>query len=275
MVECTALGMRHLAAQPISDAADARTSPRIRRSILIEGTTPSREEILACYRPIRTSIQAVLAEAVKQCKKPDLDRAAKHLDLMDQEQIDDEAIFDMLCDVALFEPNQRGRRVMDRFIHKHVETLSPTDRKIARKLAAAFFSIFLVADWHEAGGVWLDDLLNPGRRIWLMDEGLEASASEGLLIAMRVFDAGPFHAGFGIVVQPDAEAVTLCVEAAAHEQPLPVRHSLAAALYGDAIAEASLVPISGADVLAVHATMNDGANPPPPKSKRARTKQSP
>ncbi|SDA15696.1 hypothetical protein SAMN02799622_01372 [Methylobacterium sp. UNC378MF] len=107
-----------------------------------------------------------------------------------------------------------------------------------------------------------------------MDEGLEASASEGLVIAMRVFDAGPFYAGFGIVVQPDAEAVTLCVEAAAHGQPLPVRHSLAAALYGDAIAEASLIPISSADVMAILATMNDGANPPSRRSKRARPKRS-
>lgn len=117
--------------------------------------------MLACYRPIRASIQAALLEAVKQCKKPDLDRAAKHLDLIDEEQLNDEANFAMLCDVALFEPNQRGRRVMDAFLQKHVETLSPTAREMVRKLAAAFFSIFRVADWHEAGGVWLDDLLKP------------------------------------------------------------------------------------------------------------------
>lgn len=235
---------------------------------MTEGTTPSREEILACYRPIRASIQAVLTEAVKQCKKLDFDRAAKHLDLIDQEQLDDEATFAMLCDIALFEPNQRGRRVVDGFLDKRLCALPPPDRNVAHKLASAFFSMFRVAGWHEAGGVWLDDLLKPGRRIWLMDESLEASASEGLVIAMRVFDAGPFYAGFGIVVHPDAEAVTLCVGAASHGQPLPVRHSLAAALYGDAIAEVSLIPISSADVMAVLATMNDRAALPSPKSKR-------
>ncbi|MGU3469134.1 hypothetical protein ACLBXO_30245 [Methylobacterium sp. C33D] len=240
---------------------------------MIEGTTPSREEILACYRPIRASIQAVLAEAVKQCKKPDLDRAAKHLDLIDPEQLDDDSTFAMLCDVALFEPNQRGRRVIDSFLDKRLGALLLADRHVARKLAAAFFSIFRVADWHEAGGVWLDDLLKPGRRLWLMDEGLEASASEGLVIAMRVFDAGPFYAGFGIIVQPDAEAVTLCIKAVSHGQPLPVRHSLAAALYGDAIAEVSPIPISSADVMAVLATMTDAAALPSPKPKRARPKR--
>lgn len=44
----------------------------------------AREDVLAQYYPIRASIQSVLREAVGYCRKPDFDRAAKHLDLWEQ-----------------------------------------------------------------------------------------------------------------------------------------------------------------------------------------------
>ena len=205
-----------------------------------ETILPTREAILARYRPIRTSIQTALAAAVKHCRKPETDRAAKHLDLVDREQLKDEETAAMLFDVALFEPNQRGRRAFDSFLDKRIGTLDAASQDVARRLGTAFFSIFRVAGRHEIAGVWLEDMLAPNQRLWLLDESLEISASEGLVIAMRVFDSGPFHAGFGIVVQPDAEAVAFCTSAAARGEPLPVRHSLAAALYGDDIARSAV-----------------------------------
>ncbi|HYF07908.1 MAG TPA: hypothetical protein VD970_09820 [Acetobacteraceae bacterium] len=47
---------------------------------------------------------------------------------------------------------------------------------------------------------------------------------------MRLFDAGPFHAGFGILAAPDEEALDLCLSAKARGGPLPFRHSLAGRL---------------------------------------------
>ncbi len=67
------------------------------------------------------------------------------------------------------------------------------------------------------------------------------------------FDAGPFYAGFGIVVQPDAEAPSFWTAAIIRGQPFPVRHSRAAALCGDAIPGATL-PVSigtGAPLIAL------------------------
>jgi hypothetical protein len=200
----------------------------------------SRKAVLAQYYPIRASIQSVLRQAVGSSRKPDFDRAATDLDLWDQKQLDNSPVFDILCDIALMEPNQRGRRVYDRFLEDGAVHLDAGDQEIARRMAAASFSIFQVTGWHDAAGVWLDDLLVAGRRLWLVDEGLEASAPEGLTIAMRVFDAGPFHAGFGIVVMPDPELIEFCAAAASRGQPLPVRRSLAAAFYGEAIARAAL-----------------------------------
>jgi hypothetical protein len=131
------------------------------------------------------------------------------------------------------------------------EALAPPDRAVAQRLGAAFFSLFRVADWHEAGGVWVEDRLDGDRRLWLMDEGLEASASEGMTIGLRIFDAGPFHAGLGLIADPDPEMAAFCIAAATRGTPLPVRHSLAAALYGDAIRDATVPALLGSMMDAV------------------------
>jgi hypothetical protein len=192
----------------------------------------TRSAVLTQYRPIRAGIQRVLRLAANACKRADLTRAVKQVAPWAEELSDEEAA-DMIVDVALFEPNQRGRRAFERFLAEKGEQLEPVDRALAQSMTRAFFSMFRVAERHEAAGLWLEDLLDENRRLWLVDKGLEASAPEGDVLGMRLFDAGPFHAGFGIIVAPDEDTIAFCVEAKARGGPLPVRHSLAATLYGD------------------------------------------
>jgi hypothetical protein len=191
-------------------------------------------EVLAQYRPIRAGIRRVLREAAKACGRADLDRAVRQVaPWAEAAEIEDDETAEMLVDVALFEPNQRGRRAFDRFLADRGERLGAADRALAERMTGAWFSVFRVAGRHEAAGLWLEDLLAGDRRLWLVDEALEASAPEGAILGMRLFDAGPFHAGFGIIVEPDAETLDFCLGARARGAPLPFRHSLAATLYGD------------------------------------------
>jgi hypothetical protein len=69
----------------------------------------------------------------------------------------------------------------------------------------------------------------------MLTEPLETSATEGTVFSTRLFDAGQFHAGFGITVQPDEETIGMCVQTKMHTGRLPFRHSHAATLYGDAL----------------------------------------
>ncbi|HYZ32899.1 MAG TPA: hypothetical protein VE684_11545 [Crenalkalicoccus sp.] len=194
----------------------------------------TRAEVLAQYRPIRVGIRRVLREATKACGRADLNRAVKQVaPWAEAAELEDEDTAEMLVDVALFEPNQRGRRAFDRFLAENGERLTPVDRALAGRMAGAWFSIFRVAGRHEAAGLWLEDMLAGNRRLRLMDEALEASAPEGAILGIRLFDAGPFHAGFGIIVQPDDETLDFCLAAQERGAPLPFRHSLAATLYGD------------------------------------------
>jgi len=193
----------------------------------------TRAEALAQYGPIRAGIRRVLREATGACGRTDLNRAVRQVAPWAEEELSDEETTEMLIDVALFEPNQRGRRAFDRFLAKRGERLGAADRALAERMAGAWFSIFRVAGRHEAAGLWLEDMLERDRQLWLVDEALEAPAPEGTILGMRLFDAGPFHAGFGIIVAPDEETLDFCSEAKARGAPLPFRHSLAAMLYGD------------------------------------------
>ena len=97
----------------------------------------NREDVLALYRPIRASIQCVLRMAVPVCSRADWTRAAKQLGLWAEGQVlvDDDDQIDMLADVALFEPNQRGRRSFDHFLEKTAQQLAPPDLALAHRMA--------------------------------------------------------------------------------------------------------------------------------------------
>ena len=50
---------------------------------------------------------------------------------------------------------------------------------------------------------------------------------------MRLFDAGEFHVGFGIVAPSDDETTQFSIQGMTQNGRVPFRHSLAATLYGD------------------------------------------
>jgi hypothetical protein len=200
----------------------------------------TRDEVLAQYRPMRAGIQRVLRLAPAALRPADLRRALKQVAPWAEAEEDlPDGATDMLVDVALFEPNQSGRRAFDRFLAKEGRQLDAANRALAADMAAAWFSIFHLTGRHEIAGLWLEDMLDENRRLWLVDEGLETSAPEELIVAMRLFDAGPFHAGFGILVPPDKETLDFCLDAKARGARLPFRYSLAATLYSDYLVEKS------------------------------------
>jgi len=198
----------------------------------------TREEALAMYRPIRASARRILSSAISTCNRSDFMRAAKQIGLWVDGKIvlpeGDEAA-EMMSDIALFEPNQRGRRAFDVFLAPKAGQLEAVDFELARRMGDAFFSLFRFSTRHEVAGVWLEDLLAGNRRLWLMDESMEGSAATSDAFGMRVFDAGEFHVGFGIAAQSDDETTEFSVEGVARNGRTPFRHSLAVTLYGDSL----------------------------------------
>lgn len=206
--------------------------------------TAARDEVLARYGPIREAIKRVLGLAQGSCAKADWTRAMRRVapwaDTAALAESDEAA--GMVIDVALFERNNRGRRAFDRFMAGKAQGLPAPDLALARRMAdTAAFSVFRYAGRHEAAGVWLEDMLRRPRRVWLVDRSLEKNEfPEGLVIAMRTFEAEAFHAGFGVVAVVDPDLYEMLIDCAERGQSLPIRHSLAATLYGDALADEGL-----------------------------------
>lgn len=198
----------------------------------------TRDEALALYHPIRASVRRILSAAVPVCNQSDLMRAAKRLGLWADGKIVlpemGQAVV-MLSDIALFEPNQRGRRAFDVFLDDKARQLDAADFELAQRMANAFFSLFRCTARHGIAGVWLDDLLDGNRSLWLMDESLEESAPTEGAFGMRLFDAGQFHVGFGIVVPSDDETTEFSIQGMTRNGRVPFRHSLAVTLYGDSL----------------------------------------
>jgi hypothetical protein len=198
----------------------------------------TREEALAMYYPIRAAVRRILRSAISICSQSDLMRAAKQLGLWADGKIvlpEGDEPAEMLSDIALFEPNQRNRRAFDVFLNTKARQLEATDLELARRMGDAFFSLFRFSTRHEVAGVWLEDLLTGNRRLGLMDESMESSASMSGAFGMRVFDAGAFHVGFGIVAPADDETTEFSVEGMTRNGRTPFRHSLAVTLYGDSL----------------------------------------
>jgi hypothetical protein len=101
--------------------------------------------------------------------------------------------------------------------------------------AKAFFSIFRRTGRHEIAGIWLEDLLDGDRRLWLMGEGMELSTPTEGAFGMRFLDAGEFHIGFGIVVFADAETTQFSIQGMTQNGLAPIRYSLASTPYGDSL----------------------------------------
>jgi hypothetical protein len=212
-----------------------------------EDEVMTRTETLALYRPVRASLRRIVSLAMSVCDRADMMRAAKQLGIWVNGTIvfpDDDAV-NMLGDVALFEPNQHGRRAFDRFLSEKAPQLDAADFELTQRMGKAFFSLFRCKGRHEVAGIWLEDLLDEGRSLWLMDESAEIFVPAGETFGLRLFDAGAFYVGFGILPPADEETIEFCVKNKARGGRSPFRYSLPVTLYGDSLrAERSPAGIS-------------------------------
>lgn len=199
----------------------------------------TRDEAISLYQPLRAAAKDITTMAMKDVYRLDMQRAAKQLGLWSGSRIRMPAegvAIEMLMDVAMFEANQHGVRPFDRFLDKRSATLSDHQRDLAERMAKGRFSLFHVSGKHPCGGLELIDVLYGDQALWLMDRTIDHAMPMDVVIGMRVFDAGPFHMGFGMAMTPDEETIQMSVAVMQREGRTPFRYPLSATLYADAIA---------------------------------------
>lgn len=172
---------------------------------MLNPTKMTREQALALYQPIADAVSKILTEAAALCSEADTRRAGKQLGLWTKDGLalaDEEIAMDMVGDIALFEPNRRGRRVYDVFLEKHASKLGAFEHDIAQKIGQAFFSLFRSRGQHPAGGITALDLRARDRRLWLMDPRLGDQDTRKQMFGLRMFNAGPFCVGVSSPIFP-------------------------------------------------------------------------
>lgn len=181
----------------------------------------TRTETLAHYRSIRADIRRHTTAAQKIAKHEQLFGAADMLQLVqnDNEIVASEDDFEMLIDTLLFMPDETGNRVIDRYA---AGLTNRAERAFARRLAGSSLSVWEIAGKHPLGGLLVDDAIGRRKRRHLMDEALARAAKPGMFIGMRLFDAGPFACGFGIVIPMSRLETRLLYAAAPPQTHLPL-----------------------------------------------------
>ena len=177
----------------------------------------------AGYPAVREAFNRVLNCCVEKIGERELKLAQEILGIDDPP-----ADFDrLILDTALYsrpgDPFSRARRkrAIDRYAPKVANWDDPLEAAVAAALPDAFFSIVQVERSEKKDGrVLVKDLLDDGRRLTVMDQGLSASASPGMLIAGRLLDLGPWLMGFGIVLSLRRSEAAAILIASSHDGEL-------------------------------------------------------
>jgi hypothetical protein len=176
----------------------------------------------------------IRAAARKSRGPSDVKRAAQSIGVLAGAKLGsphDEATIDMLVDLSFYEPNERGVRPYDRFLSGPALTLPEREQDVARRMGRAVFSIFRLAEKHETMGTWVEDVLDNGRRTWLIDLDVPELEPSHTFFATRIFDAGPFHAMLSVITSLSDRMVNVFKRAEATGRRR-YRRSLAATIYG-------------------------------------------
>jgi hypothetical protein len=201
----------------------------------------TRDQILERYRHLRAISTDHHSGALKFHSRQALLDHAKRLGLAIGGMLvaESEVEMTLVFDLALYTAKEGRSRALDRYAR--ATPLSPGS-DAARMLEAmrhARFSVWRIKQRHETAGLIIADVLREAE-LWLVDEQLEASASEGLSFAGRICEPDHFAMSCGVVVPVYREMMEeVAIEMLAQQRGNPERVSqdprFAIAIYRAAI----------------------------------------
>jgi hypothetical protein len=194
--------------------ADARSLPvEIQEAAVQEGLIPyipgseERRGVVDRYlqlREISTHHQTLMAK--QAIRSTAIDIAVRIGLVRDAEMIPSMDLGDLApaLDIALFSKEADGMSLADRYLKEVGGRLREDHQAVVEALANAHFSVFEMIERHPVAGTVLSDI-STGEKVWLMDQGFEASVSPGHMVALRLIRPAEFHMTTGVVVSMDDE----------------------------------------------------------------------
>jgi hypothetical protein len=165
-------------------------------------TEPSREEVLARYRHLRKISKQHHSELVKHYLSYDaILRDARRIGLAIGKTmvLEDMVELNLALDLAIHTASLGRSRAIDRYAGLAGFAPQSDEARVLEAMRQARFSVLGIERRHETAGLVVQDLLH-GLELWLVDEGLESSAPDGMLIATRFFTVDSFSMTAGVLV---------------------------------------------------------------------------
>jgi hypothetical protein len=173
------------------DASDARVAP------------PSRGELLARYRRLREISGRHQQEAVNLVSQDAVWSQARRLGLaIGSTIIPDDAIeFKYVFDLAIHTALPGRTCAIDRYARAARFAPESDEARMLEAMRSSQFTLFCVKRRHETAGLIITDLVRD-KEIWLVDEAMERTSSDGDAFATRIYtpDCFSMTAGAGVPI---------------------------------------------------------------------------
>lgn len=160
-----------------------------------------REDVLARYRRLREISRDHGIEVLKRVPKKTLLDWGKRLGLVRKKAFVAASFEEMTLaiDLAVYSARPGKTPPVERYRRTAGFPAGSDEAIMLDAMCRSRFSLFIVKRRHAAAGLVLEDLFRR-QEIWLMDEGFEASAPKGMVIASRVVKPDVYHMTTGAAV---------------------------------------------------------------------------
>jgi hypothetical protein len=167
---------------------------------------PSRAEVLARYHRLREISRHHHCEAMNFLSPDAVLNHARRLGLASGRTflLDDFSDMTYPLDLAIHTAAAGRTRAIDRYARSVSLAPGSDEAVVLQAMRNAKFALIRVLRRHETAGLIVADLFRRSE-VWLVDEGMERSFSEGGLMATRLYRPDSFSMTAGVGVLFDAE----------------------------------------------------------------------
>lgn len=171
------------------------------RTVSEPTNTTTRDQVLARYRRLRRLCRDHHNAALGLLGGDVLLHQARRLGLARGRtlMVDDMDELFFAFDLAIHTAPPGRQRLIERYSRKAGAAAGSEEARMLRAMCDGRFTILRLERRHPLTGFWVLDTEGQSEH-WLIDEGLEASVSEGAMIATRLLDLGEFCMTAGVLV---------------------------------------------------------------------------
>ncbi len=167
-----------------------------------------RTEVLMRYRRLRELSRKHANAIIERIPKKTVLDWGKRIGLVRRKTVVASTMEELtlVFDLAVYATRSGKISAVERYRRSSKFAVGSEDDLVLEAMCRSRFSIFLVKRRHLAAGLILEDLLRQ-EELWLMDERLEQTAADDVVLACRVTRPDSFHMTTGAPIPMSLDAI--------------------------------------------------------------------